>query len=94
MYVIVTCKYEMDPIKNSREKVEIPFFPIISLWGFFQKLKGNLLSSHFIVIGPLVANIFMFEIVDDDGQRPTTDDDGWTPDHGYSISSPSSLRLR
>ena len=27
MYVIVTCKYEMDPIKNSREKVATPFFP-------------------------------------------------------------------
>ena len=28
MYVIVTCKYEMDPIKNSREKVATPFFPL------------------------------------------------------------------
>ena len=27
MYVIITCKYEMDPIKNSREKVATPFFP-------------------------------------------------------------------
>ena len=27
-YVIVTCKYEMDPIKNSREKVATPFFPL------------------------------------------------------------------
>ena len=27
MYVIVTCKYEKDPIKNSREKVATPFSP-------------------------------------------------------------------
>ena len=25
MYVIITCKYEMDPIKNNREKVATPF---------------------------------------------------------------------
>ena len=41
MYVIITCKYEMDPIKKSREKVETSFFPIISLWGFFQMFKGS-----------------------------------------------------
>ena len=28
MYVIVPCKFEMDPIKNSREKVATPFFPL------------------------------------------------------------------
>ena len=28
MYVINTCKYEKDPIKNSREKVETSFFPL------------------------------------------------------------------
>ena len=28
MYAIITCKYEKDPIKNSREKVETPFFPL------------------------------------------------------------------
>ena len=31
MYVIITCKYEKDPINKSREKVETSFFPIISL---------------------------------------------------------------
>ena len=35
MYVINTCKYDKDPIKNNREKVETLIFPIISLWGFF-----------------------------------------------------------
>ena len=28
MYVIITCKYEKDPIKNSQEKVETSFFPL------------------------------------------------------------------
>ena len=28
MYVIITCKYEKDPIKNSREKVEKSFSPL------------------------------------------------------------------
>ena len=28
MYVIVPCKYEMDPIKNSRDKVATLFFPL------------------------------------------------------------------
>ena len=31
MYVIITCKYEKDPIKNNREKVAKPFFQIITL---------------------------------------------------------------
>ena len=28
MYVIFTCKYENDPIKKNREKVETSFFPL------------------------------------------------------------------
>ena len=40
-YVIITRKYEKDPIKNSREKVET-----ISLWGFFSDFKGSLLCSQ------------------------------------------------
>ena len=31
MYIIVTCKYEMNPIKNVRENVMTPFFPNVSL---------------------------------------------------------------
>ena len=27
-YVIITCKYEMDPINNSQEKVATPFYPL------------------------------------------------------------------
>ena len=32
MYVIITCKYKKDPIKNSWENVMTPFSPIITLW--------------------------------------------------------------
>ena len=32
MYVIVTCKYEKDRIKNSRENVAMPFSPHYNLW--------------------------------------------------------------
>ena len=28
MYVIITCKYEKNPIKNNREKEETPFFKL------------------------------------------------------------------
>ena len=28
MHVIITCKYEKDSIKNSREKLETSFFPL------------------------------------------------------------------
>ena len=31
MHVIIACKYEKDRMKNSRENVETPFFPIITL---------------------------------------------------------------
>ena len=31
MYVIITCKYELDPIKNNQEKVATPFFQNITL---------------------------------------------------------------
>ena len=31
MHVIIACKYEKDQMKNSREKVETPIFPIITL---------------------------------------------------------------
>ena len=31
MYIIVTCKYEKDPIKNVSENVMTPFFPTVTL---------------------------------------------------------------
>ena len=41
MFVIVTCKYEIDLIKNSQEKVATPFFPVYVYWDFLQTLKGS-----------------------------------------------------
>ena len=41
MYVIITCKYEKDPIKKQPRNSGDIVFPIISLWGFFQKFKGS-----------------------------------------------------
>ena len=40
MYVIVPCKYEMDPIKNSREKVATPFFPLQVYGDFFRRSRA------------------------------------------------------
>ena len=37
MYVIITCKYEKNPIKNNREKVATPFLAHLS-----QRLIGDL----------------------------------------------------
>ena len=41
MYFIITCKYEKDPIKNSREKVETSFFPLYPM-GIFSDVPGQL----------------------------------------------------
>ena len=41
MYVIVTCKYEMDPIKNSQEKVAHHFSHYKSM-GIFSDAQGQL----------------------------------------------------
>ena len=41
MYVLITCKYEKDPIKNSRKKRDDFVFPIMGLWEFFPTLKGS-----------------------------------------------------
>ena len=41
MYVIVTCKYEMDPIKNHREKVATPFTHYKSM-RIFSDAQGQL----------------------------------------------------
>ena len=38
IHVLITCKYEKNPIKNSGENVMTSFSP---LWGFFQTLKGS-----------------------------------------------------
>ena len=45
MHVLIACKYEKDQMKNSGENVMTSFSPIISLWDFFQTLKGSQLRS-------------------------------------------------
>ena len=49
MYVILTCKYEMDPIKNSREKVATPFSHYKSMGIFFRRSR----AANSAVGGPI-----------------------------------------
>ena len=44
MYVIVTCKYKKNPIKNSRENVMTPFSPIITLWELSVAMETRVLT--------------------------------------------------
>ena len=41
MYVLITCKYEKDPIKNSQENVMTVFYHYKSM-GIFPDAKGQL----------------------------------------------------
>ena len=41
MYVIINCKYQNGSDQEWPRKSGNTVFPIISLWGFFQTLKGN-----------------------------------------------------
>ena len=58
IHVLITCKYEKDPIKNSGENVMTSFFPIISLWDFFIRPR----AANSAVLGPIWPN---FELVRD-----------------------------
>ena len=49
MYVIITCKYEKDPIKNSREKVETSFFPLQAYGDFYRRSR----AANSAVGGPI-----------------------------------------
>ena len=40
MYVLITCKYEKDPIKNSRENVMTSFFPLKVYGNFFRRSRA------------------------------------------------------
>ena len=42
MYVLITCKYEKDPIKNSRENVMTSFFSHYKSMGIFSDAQGQL----------------------------------------------------
>ena len=39
MNVLVTCKYEEDPIKNESARVDTTFSPIITLWELFVAME-------------------------------------------------------
>ena len=56
MYVIITCKYEKDQIKNSREKVETSFFPLKTYGDFFRLSR----AANSAVGGPIKLK---FELV-------------------------------
>ena len=58
MYVLITCKYENDLIKNSRENVMTSFFPIISLWEFFWRSR----AANSVAGGQIWPN---FELIQD-----------------------------
>ena len=50
MYVIVTCKYEKDQIKNSREKVET-LFSHYKPMGIFSDVQGQLTPQSVVQSG-------------------------------------------
>ena len=58
IHVLITCKCEKDPIKNSGENVMTLFNPIISLWDFFIRSR----AANSAVLGPIWPN---FELVRD-----------------------------
>ena len=51
VYVIITCKYEKDPIKKSREKVETSFFPNFKPMGIFSDAQGQLTLQSVVQSG-------------------------------------------
>ena len=51
MYVIITCKYEKDLIKNSQEKVETSFFSHYKPMGIFSDVQGQLTPQSVVQSG-------------------------------------------
>ena len=58
MYVLITCKYEKDPIKNSRENVMTSFFPLSVYGNFFRRSR----AANSVVGGPIWPK---FELIQD-----------------------------
>ena len=57
MFIKVTCKYEMVPIKNSREKVARPFFPLQVYGDFFRRPR----AASSAVGGPIWLNFELLQ---------------------------------
>ena len=65
MYVLVTCKYEKDPIINSQENSESPISPFKSM-GNFSDAQGQLnrcYKSSLILPNFQLIQAFMYVIV-------------------------------
>ena len=58
MYVLITCKYEKDPIKNSRENMMTLFFPLWVYGKFFRRSR-----AAYSVVGGLIWP--KFELIQD-----------------------------
>ena len=58
MYVLITCKYEKDPIKNNRENVMTSFFPLYLYGNFFRRSR----AANSVVGGPIWLK---FELIQD-----------------------------
>ena len=58
MYVLITCRYEKDPIKNSRENVMTSFFPLWVYGNFFWRSR----AANSVVGGPIWRK---FELIQD-----------------------------
>ena len=52
MYIIITCKYEMNPIKNVRENVITPFFPTVAL-SVAMETSGRMWLNFELIQAPL-----------------------------------------
>ena len=59
MYVIITCKYEKDQIKNSREKVETSFSPLKAYGDFFRLSR----AANSAVGGPIKPKLDLIPAV-------------------------------
>ena len=58
MYVLITCQYEKDPIKNSQENVMTSFFPLYVNGNFFRHSR----AANSVVSG---QNCPKFELIQD-----------------------------
>ena len=80
-----TCTFFLIRSKQNKKKKHTQlFFPPTCRW----------CMCDMRTIGPAVSEKKIFEIVDDDGRTDGRRTDGRTPEHGYTISSHMSLRLR